>query len=170
MLVHVSPVVSNAKSQVFIRVDESRWTESRVRKAKVQTSCSERDLYLPPSALLDAKPMSHARCVICSPAIDISTEDVRLEAHRLTENSEAWAGTCGNGSVPSLSASVNMETQVVSSQQATPDVCHGSQLMFPRPSGLLVRAKWTPVLLWVAIEKERCVVACLHRSLLGEYT
>lgn len=69
----------------------------------------------------------------------------------------------------SLTADVDMETQVVTSQQAVPDICHGGQPMFPRPSGLLVHAKWTPVLFLVAIEKERCVVACLHRSMLGEY-
>lgn len=41
--------------------------------------------------------------------------------------------------------------------------------MVPRPSSLLIHAKWTPVLFRVVTEKEECVVSGLPRSLLGEY-
>jgi hypothetical protein len=41
--------------------------------------------------------------------------------------------------------------------------------MVPRPRGFLIHAKWTPVLFQVATEKEKCVVSCLPRSLLGDY-
>lgn len=76
-------------------MDESRWVEVTVSKAKVQTGSSEGDPYSlpPPSALLDTKPMSHVRCVMCSLAIGTDSEDVRPEAHRLTSNSEPWVWT-----------------------------------------------------------------------------